>query len=309
MPEHRAPEITSLRLGARARAALRPRARRYVTIQADGSEDDLAYMKLYDYGQKVVTNRLRGFLLMQVGSPPPPPPPPPRSTSHEKCFSPSPRARDAPRENRAPFFSPACPVSARDQIVKYLSHVHPKPRTIYLSRHGQSTYNKDKKIGGNPDLTEFGEQYARWLAEFVQKVLWKTPQRARGVGYRASLDTAPSSDADPDGAAAAAEDEPVSAARLWTSTLRRTIQTARHIPHPVILREDGSQWQQMAPRVYRNLDEIFAGDFEGMTYKEIEDKFGDEAFMRKKDKLGYRYPRGARAGGRPCASCFASPRL
>ena len=77
MPEHRAPEITSLRLGARARAALRPRARRYVTIQADGSEDDLAYMKLYDYGQKVVTNRLRGFLLMQVGSPPPPPPPPP----------------------------------------------------------------------------------------------------------------------------------------------------------------------------------------------------------------------------------------
>ena len=65
----------------------------------------------------------------------------------------------------------------------------------------------------------------------------------------------------------------------------------------------------MAPRVYRNLDEIFAGDFEGMTYKEIEDKFGDEAFMRKKDKLGYRYPRGARAGGRPCASCFASPRL
>merc|ERR1719389_1099880 len=51
-------------------------------------------------------------------------------------------------------------------------------------------------------------------------------------------------------------------------------------------------WNQMALRVYRNLDEIFAGEYEGMTYEEIEKTSGDEAILRKKDKLGYRYPRG-----------------
>ena len=48
----------------------------------------------------------------------------------------------------------------------------------------------------------------------------------------------------------------------------------------------------MSPRVYRNLDEIFAGDCEGMTYKEIETTYNQESVLRKRDKLGYRYPRG-----------------
>lgn len=48
----------------------------------------------------------------------------------------------------------------------------------------------------------------------------------------------------------------------------------------------------MAPRVYRNLDEIFAGEYEGMTYDEIKATFPNEAKMRAMDKIGYRYPRG-----------------
>ena len=28
----------------------------------------------------------------------------------------------------------------------------------------------------------------------------------------------------------------------------------------------------MSPRVYRNLDEIFAGEYEGLTYEEIKKK-------------------------------------
>ena len=37
-----------------------------VTLQDDGSEDDLSYMKLYNYGQKVVTNRMYGYLRMRI---------------------------------------------------------------------------------------------------------------------------------------------------------------------------------------------------------------------------------------------------
>ena len=33
-----------------------------------------------------------------------------------------------------------------------------------------------------------------------------------------------------------------------------------------------SRTNQMSPRVYRNLDEIFAGEYEGLTYEEIKKK-------------------------------------
>ena len=37
-----------------------------MTLQDDGSEDDLSYIKLFDYGQKVVTNRMHGYLRMRI---------------------------------------------------------------------------------------------------------------------------------------------------------------------------------------------------------------------------------------------------
>lgn len=46
------------------------RARRfqriYVSMQEDGSEDDLSYIKLINYGDKVVTNRMHGYLRMRI---------------------------------------------------------------------------------------------------------------------------------------------------------------------------------------------------------------------------------------------------
>ena len=50
----------------------------------------------------------------------------------------------------------------------------------------------------------------------------------------------------------------------------------------------------MSPRVYRNLDEIFAGEYEGMRYDDIKALAPGEAELRAMDKIGYRYPRGAR---------------
>ena len=55
---------------------------------------------------------------------------------------------------------------------------------------------------------------------------------------------------------------------------------------------DGYPWTQMKPRVWSNLDEIYAGACDGMTYEEIKERFPKEAGLRKKDKLTYRYPRG-----------------
>mmetsp|Transcript_21416 Transcript_21416/g.50815 ORF Transcript_21416/g.50815 Transcript_21416/m.50815 type:complete len:161 (-) Transcript_21416:255-737(-) len=73
--------------------------------------------------------------------------------------------------------------------------------------------------------------------------------------------------------------------------MRRTNETSQFIEHPEV-DADGDNWLQMSHRVYRNLDEIFAGEYEGLTYEEVASRHQDEAFLRKVDKIGYRYPRG-----------------
>lgn len=148
------------------------------------------------------------------------------------------------------------------RIVQFLANMHNTVHSIYLSRHGQSEYNRVGKIGGDSPLSVAGEAYAHKLAAFVQENVCKDE---RGELVKT---------------------------RLWTSSLQRTIQTARYIPHPKLVHPDGSEWVQMAPRVMRNLDEIYAGVCDGMTYSEIECSYPEEYAMRKEDKLGYRYPRG-----------------
>ena len=148
------------------------------------------------------------------------------------------------------------------RIVQFLANLHNVPHSIYLTRHGESEYNRVGKIGGDSPLSPQGQAYARVLADYAHTAICHDEG---GDHVRA---------------------------RLWTSSLKRTIQTAAHIPHPKLIHPDGSEWVQMSPRVLRNLDEIYAGVCDGMTYAEIEQTYPEEYLLRKEDKLGYRYPRG-----------------
>jgi broad specificity phosphatase PhoE len=82
--------------------------------------------------------------------------------------------------------------------------------------------------------------------------------------------------------------------------MRRTKETAQFIAQNKVnierVEEDGThlqyEWIQMRPLAWHHLDELFAGDCDGMTYEEIEEKFPLEFERRKVDKLAYRYPRG-----------------
>jgi len=65
---------------------------------------------------------------------------------------------------------------------------------------------------------------------------------------------------------------------VWTSTLQRTKQTAEPL--------------RIAVGEWRALDEIDAGECDGMTYAEIEASMPQDFAARKRDKLAYRYPRG-----------------
>jgi broad specificity phosphatase PhoE len=129
------------------------------------------------------------------------------------------------------------------RLVPLLINLHITPRPIWLTRHGESAFNVFGIIGGDAELSPRGEEYARYLAEFV----------------RARI-------ADPEGLT------------VWTSTLRRTVQTAVALPCPAT--------------AFRALDEIDAGICDGMTYEQIREQMPDVYAARKADKFRYRYPRG-----------------
>ncbi|CED84624.1 bifunctional 6-phosphofructo-2-kinase fructose--bisphosphate 2-phosphatase [Phaffia rhodozyma] len=125
------------------------------------------------------------------------------------------------------------------RVAFYLMNLHLKPRAIFLSRHGESMYNVNGQIGGDADLSERGQKYAKALPSLILE----------NVG-----------------------DAPLT---VWTSTLRRTIQTAQHLPYP--------------KKTWKSLDELDAGVCDGMTYEEIEEKYPDDYANRDDDKFNYRY--------------------
>ncbi len=126
------------------------------------------------------------------------------------------------------------------RLAFFLMQIRPTERTIWLSRHGESEFNLTERIGGDPPLTKRGQEYAAALAAFVLK---RCPR-------------------------------PV----VWTSALRRTMETGNRI---------GNEVQSL-----RALNEIDAGVCDGLTYEEIKEKMPEEFAARAADKFRYRYPRG-----------------
>ncbi|KAH7927690.1 bifunctional 6-phosphofructo-2-kinase/fructose-2,6-bisphosphate 2-phosphatase [Leucogyrophana mollusca] len=84
----------------------------------------------------------------------------------------------------------------QSRIAFYLMNLHLKPRSIFFSRHGESQFNVDGRIGGDSPLSARGLQYAKALPDLVRKNIGDAPLT------------------------------------IWTSTLQRTIQTAQELPYP-----------------------------------------------------------------------------
>ncbi|TVQ93123.1 MAG: fructose-2,6-bisphosphatase [Deltaproteobacteria bacterium] len=127
------------------------------------------------------------------------------------------------------------------RIVPFLMNLHLSPRRIWLTRHGESLFNVQDRIGGNAGLTARGRAYGRALKQFFDR-------------------------------------QNVPDLVVWTSTLRRTRETAAELGRSF--------------RPWKPLDEIDAGVYDGWTYAEVRDQAPEEFAERGADKLRYRYPRG-----------------
>uniref|UniRef100_A0A8C7YVE3 6-phosphofructo-2-kinase domain-containing protein n=1 Tax=Oryzias sinensis TaxID=183150 RepID=A0A8C7YVE3_9TELE len=129
----------------------------------------------------------------------------------------------------------------QSRIVYYLMNIHVTPRSIYLCRHGESELNLLGRIGGDPGLSHRGTKFASALGDYMR-------------------------------------DQSISDLKVWTSHMKRTIQTAEFL---------GVQYEQ-----WKALNEIDAGVCEEMTYEEIQEHFPEEFALRDQDKYRYRYPKG-----------------
>ena len=66
---------------------------------------------------------------------------------------------------------------------------------------------------------------------------------------------------------------------IWTSTLKRTGQTARYV-------QEELGWEKLE---WKALDELDSGSCDGMTYAEIAKEFPEDFQARDDDKYNYRY--------------------
>ncbi|XP_055016305.1 6-phosphofructo-2-kinase/fructose-2,6-bisphosphatase 4-like [Boleophthalmus pectinirostris] len=83
----------------------------------------------------------------------------------------------------------------QSRIVYYLMNIHITPRSIYLSRHGESDLNIKGRIGGDSGLSDRGKEYAMHLRKFIQE-------------------------------------QDIKDLKVWTSQMKRTIQTAECLGVP-----------------------------------------------------------------------------
>ena len=79
------------------------------------------------------------------------------------------------------------------RLMFFLMNIHPARRKIWLTRHGESSFNTQERIGGDADLSPRGHAYARSLGEFMRR-----EPGAEGLA-------------------------------VWTSTLKRALETAEFL--------------------------------------------------------------------------------
>ncbi|VDN50898.1 unnamed protein product [Dracunculus medinensis] len=73
----------------------------------------------------------------------------------------------------------------QSRVVYFLMNIHLLPRSIYLTRHGESEYNRFGRLGGDSPLSENGHKYARKLHEYFKNIpgdlrIWSS-QKIRAV--------------------------------------------------------------------------------------------------------------------------------
>ncbi|KAK9238753.1 6-phosphofructo-2-kinase-domain-containing protein [Lipomyces kononenkoae] len=144
-----------------------------------------------------------------------------------------------------------------NRIVFYLMNLHIKAGCVYFARAGKATELRPR-YKSDPHLSDEGRAYARVLTDTL-------------LAHRRSEHTARSAHGD---------NSPERELIIWTSTRRRTIETAAEFAKRGFYCRQRPQLSQMHP-----------GSCDGLSGEEIEEQFPGEVEMHKKDPYRHRFPR------------------
>ncbi|ORC86589.1 putative 6-phosphofructo-2-kinase/fructose-2,6-biphosphatase [Trypanosoma theileri] len=170
---------------------------------------------------------------------------------------------------------------AASRIVSYVMNLtqmkvhHP----IYFMRHGESLYNTEDRIGGDSPLTADGEKEAiellGFLASLKEHCLEIAKEQKEDETFATSTLNRSSSCHRSDG-------ETQEVIEIWTSQLRRAIQTV----------EKSEKLLGLKTLRWHSLNEIHAGVCEDLTYAEVREKYPLIDHFRRLNKYTFRYPEG-----------------
>jgi len=132
----------------------------------------------------------------------------------------------------------------QSRIVYWLMNIHLTPRTIYLSRHGESQMNLAGRIGGDSNLSPRGQQYACALSQHINE-------------------------------------QDIPGLVVWTSWFKRTIQTAAKIEAPqerwkALNEIHAGVCEQMT---YKEIEEKFPAEFAARDLNKLNYRYpGGESY-------------------------------
>jgi 6-phosphofructo-2-kinase / fructose-2,6-biphosphatase 4 len=143
------------------------------------------------------------------------------------------------------------------RIVFYILNLHIKSRQTYFARAGSTTEEESYKA--DAPLSQEGREYATKLGEALVKHRQKEKE---AIVKRGGPDNA------------------LKPLTIWTSTRRRTVETAAYLADLGYSTKQRSQLSQMNP-----------GDVEKLTDQQVLEQYPDEVEKHNQDPYHHRYPR------------------
>lgn len=161
----------------------------------------------------------------------------------------------------------------------FLSNIHIKPRSIWLTRHGESEDQLRGLLGSNArEITANGRKYCRALANFLRNARREMLEKGQEEGSEmlVLMGTAPIHSATLRG---------MSSRENSGVALAEKLSSSQDID-----RNDRNLQNEFSAMSTSLLNELDGGDCNGMSYEEIQQNFPELWEEREKDKLHFRYP-------------------
>lgn len=154
------------------------------------------------------------------------------------------------------------------QCVFFLLNFNLTDRQIWLTANGESIFNVQNRLGGDSDLTKKGTSFAKALPKFISKKRQEFKLKQYNKEFINDTTTFKTS-----------VNSKLKNFNIWTSTLKRTIETAHYFPR-----------DEFSFKSFKILNDLGCGSYDSITEEDFRYLHSEEYMELLENKLSYRYP-------------------